>query len=130
MVVAAEDAWGHAMSLTIVDPDRVIATARAATLEEITPVAEGANLPVSSNITAVVGPGEPPGILVVWVGSGCDKSGTVTLFGGSGQIVIAPNPRNGCDTIASYRGLVFTFAIPVESEAVRPVLLPTTLLDA
>jgi hypothetical protein len=63
-VVAADDSGGRAMSLTIVDPEGFIATARAATPEEITPLAE--RLP-SSRIAATVAPGDNPGILVVWV---------------------------------------------------------------
>jgi hypothetical protein len=126
-VVAADDRGGRAMSLTIVDPDGLIATARAATPEEITPLGERIST-TSSTIAAGVAPGDPPGILVVWVGTACDRSGTVTLSGRSGQIVVAPDPRVGCDLVPTYRGLVLTFTLPVDLGAVRPVLLPTELL--
>jgi hypothetical protein len=128
-IVAADDRGGRPMSLTIVDPEGLVATARAATPKEITPLAERANMP-SSTIAAAVAPGDPPGILIVWVGSGCDKSGTVTLSAETAQIVVAPDPRGGCDTIAEFRGFVLTFTIPIDVGAVRPILLPTVLLGA
>jgi hypothetical protein len=128
-VVAADDSGGRPMSLTIIDQEGFIATARAATPEEITPLADRSGMP-SMRIAAAVARRDPPGILVVWVGSGCDRSGTVTLSAGSGQIVVAPDPRGGCDTIPIYRGLVLTFTIPVDPAAVRPVLIPTEILGA
>jgi hypothetical protein len=126
-VVATDDRGDRPMSLTIVDPEGLIATARAATPEEITSLAEGVD-PSSSRIAMAVAPTDPAGILIVWEGTVCDKSGSVAISGGSGQIVVAPDPRGGCDLVPIYRGLVLTFTIPVDIGAVRPVLLPTTLL--
>jgi hypothetical protein len=129
MVVAPDERGGRAMSLTILDQDGLIATARAATPEEITPLGERIST-TTSTIAAAVAPGDRPGILVVWVGSGCDRAGTVTLSAGTGQIVVAPDPRAGCETIPENRGLVLTFTIPVDLGAVRPILLPTEILGA
>ena len=111
------------MSLTIVDPDGVIATARAATQNEITPVAERADMPARSTITAAVTTGDHPGILVVWVGFGCDKSGTVTIFGefvGPGRLRVSLTRAGEITETKTAPSEIALGATPSDPEALGP----------
>jgi hypothetical protein len=125
--VVAHDEFGHPMALTIVDPDGVVSAARAATEKEVGPKAEVISRLNTPDI--MVANVSQTKVVVVWVGFGCDRKGTISVEAVAGQIVVAPDPIKTCDSIPAYRGVVMSFDVPVNADLIRPVLMPTGQTD-
>ena len=65
--------------------------------------------------------------LLLWVGSACDRSGTLRAT--PVEIVLEPGPRPGCDAIGNARGIVLTFVAGIDPAGLRPILRPDTVLS-
>lgn len=61
-----------------------------------------------------------------WTGTVCDVRATLVVA--RDRLVISPVPREGCDAMAVGRGVVLTFATPIEPASVAVVLEPSELL--
>jgi hypothetical protein len=120
LVIAIKGASVAPMTVTIVD-DGVIKGARPATRAEI----DDADAALFDRDIAVVATSEVD-YLLVWSGSPCDASGTVTVSATS--IVVAPDPRAPCDAIATGWGVVLTYEAPDQLAEVAVILQPSRLL--
>lgn len=65
-------------------------------------------------------------LVLGWTGTVCDVE--ATLFVRRDSLVVAPPPRGGCDAMAVGRGIVLTYATPVDPATIEVRLMPTTLL--
>ena len=65
-------------------------------------------------------------VVLGWIGTICDVNATLAVA--RDRLVVSPVPREGCDAMAIERGVVLTFATPVEPGAVVATLEPTVLL--
>lgn len=61
-----------------------------------------------------------------WIGTVCDVKATLSVT--RERLVVSPVPREGCDAMAVGRGVVLTFAKPVDPTSVALVLEPDVLL--
>jgi hypothetical protein len=102
-----------------IESDGVLDGARAATRAEI----NDAGAALFSRDIALVATSEVD-YLLIWHGSPCDKSGTVTVSATS--VVVAPSPRHACDAVGTGWGVVLSFAAPPEASSLT--LQPTRLL--
>lgn len=119
VTVTAEGA--PAMTIRIEDHG-VLASWRAATADEVRAYAPPA---MGSSIALVGAEGEQH--LLIWVGSVCDRAGT--LRAGPGWLELIPDPRPGCDAMAVGRALMLTFEPGVDPRKLQVVLRPTYLLE-
>lgn len=65
-------------------------------------------------------------LVLGWIGTVCDVKATLTVA--QERLVVSPVPREGCDAMAVGRGVVLTFAMPVDSLSIAVVLEETVLL--
>lgn len=65
-------------------------------------------------------------LMLGWIGTVCDVKATLSVT--RERLVVSPVPREGCDAMAVGRGVVLTFAKPIDPASVAAVLEPTVLL--
>ena len=107
------------MELAIVGEPGVLVAWRAATDRELAAATWGDDditLARLTNRELVLG----------WIGTVCDVKATLTVT--QERLVVSPVPREGCDLVAVGRGVVLTFAKPVDPASVAVVLEHTVLL--
>jgi hypothetical protein len=59
---------------------------------------------------------------VVWFGTVCDRTATLTVSAGRDHILVAEGPRESCDLTADRRGVVLTFRTPSPAARFSPEL--------
>jgi hypothetical protein len=107
------------MQVTIVGAPEVLVGWRAATDQELEAVSWDEHDIAPRSLTkreSVLG----------WIGTVCDVKATLTVA--QDRLVVSPMPREGCDAMAVGRGLVLTFAKPVDPAAIALVLHDVVLL--
>lgn len=109
----------RAMELTIVGTTGVLAAWRAATDRELAAGTWGDSDITLARLT-------DRKLVLGWIGTVCDVKATLTVT--QEQLVVSPVPREGCDAMALGRGVVLTFAKPVDPASVAVVLERTVLL--
>lgn len=124
-VVVRDEQGANPMTLTIVDPGGVLATAEPASANELNSVIPA--LPAERIAAVDSTPGG--GLLVVWAGFGCDRTGSLALAPDASRVTVAPSPIENCDLVPSYRGVVITTVRPIVG-TIRAVLEPTEVLGA
>ena len=102
-----------------IEHDGILARARPATEAEINRVNVGEHDIVLRNVTDAR-------MLLVWIGTVCERFATLTVE--RQRVVLAPAPRPGCDAMAFGWGLALTANEPWDATAVEAIQLPTTLL--
>ncbi len=107
------------MELAIVGESGVLAAWRAATDRELAAVTWGDNDITLARLT-------DRELVLGWIGTVCDVKATLTVT--QERLVVSPVPREGCDLLAVGRGVVLTFAKPVDPASVAVVLEHTVLL--
>ncbi|MEO5964134.1 MAG: hypothetical protein ABIR11_01620 [Candidatus Limnocylindrales bacterium] len=65
-------------------------------------------------------------VVLAWIGTVCDVHATLSIA--PDRLVVSPDPREGCDAMALGRGIVLTFAMPVDPTSFIVVLERTELL--
>lgn len=65
-------------------------------------------------------------LVLGWIGTVCDVKATLTVA--PGRLVVTPVPREGCDAMAVGRGMVLTFADPVDPAGITVDLGDRVLL--
>jgi len=110
---------GREMELAIVGEPGVVVAWRAATDQEITAGSWRDDDVALSRLT-------DRKLVLGWTGTVCDVK--ATLAAARDRLVISPVPRDGCDAMAVSRGVVLTYATPIEPASVVVVLEPTELL--
>ena len=66
-------------------------------------------------------------LLVVWVGGACDVSATLTVE--PALILLAEDPRPGCDAMGVGKGVVIGFTDPVDATSRKLVLVRAPILE-
>jgi hypothetical protein len=108
------------MVLTLVGEPGVVVAWRAATEQELVAMAWDAD-----NDIALDRLGARTAVLA-WIGTICDIEATLTVA--RDRLVVSPVPREGCDAAAVGRGVVLTFAEPVDPASIAVVLERAVLL--
>ena len=111
---------GREMRLTMVGAPGGPVAWRAATDAEVAAVAWGGNDEIA------LGRLGGRDLVLAWIGTVCDVRATLTI--GPGRLVVSPVPREGCDAMAVGRGVVLSFAQPVDPASIAVVLEDTVLL--
>lgn len=65
-------------------------------------------------------------LVLAWSGTVCDLEATLIVAAGS--LVVWPPPREGCDAMAVGRGMILTYAAPVDPVDIDVRLMDTVLL--
>lgn len=110
---------GREMELAIVGEPGVVVAWRAATEQELTAGIWRDDDVALNRLT-------DRELVLGWIGTVCDVKATLAVA--RDRLVVSPVPREGCDAMAVGRGVVLTFATPVEPASVVVVLEPTELL--
>lgn len=108
------------MDLAIVGESGVLVAWRAATDREL----EAATWDGDDDIT--LDRLTKRNLVLGWIGTVCDVKATLTVA--QERLVVSPVPREGCDAMAVGRGVVLTFAMPVDPASIAVVLEETVLL--
>jgi len=110
---------GREMEVSIVGEPNVLAAWRAATDRELSAATWG-----DADI-ALAGLGDRK-LVLGWIGTVCDVKATLAVS--QVRLVVSPVPREGCDLVGVPRGVVLTFAKPVDPATIAVVLEPRVLL--
>jgi hypothetical protein len=65
-------------------------------------------------------------LVLWWIGTVCDVNAMLSVT--RERLVVTPVPREGCDAMAVGRGVVLTFAKPIDPTSVALALEPDVLL--
>jgi hypothetical protein len=110
---------GREMEVALLGEPGVLAAWRAATDNEIR------KLPLGDADISLAALADRK-LVLGWIGTVCDVKASLAV--GRAQLVVSPAPREGCDAMALARGLVLTFAQPVDPAKITVVLEPRVLL--
>jgi hypothetical protein len=109
------------MTVTLLGDPEVLTTIRAATELELTKASGfGPN-----DLTAAAL--NEHSLVVAWLGTVCDVSASLTVEPAS--IVLAEDPRRGCDAMGVGKGVVVRFADPVDATSRKLVFIRGPLLE-
>lgn len=108
------------MEVTIVGQQGIVVAWRGATDRELGAVVWDENEDIS------LGRSSDRELVLVWTGTVCDIEATLIVARGS--LVVSPPPREGCDAMAVGRGIVLTYATPVDPPDIEVRLMDTVLL--
>jgi len=108
------------MQIAIVGRPGVVVAWRAATDRELATIDWGADY------TIALARLDDRNLVFGWIGTVCDLQATLTIEPES--LVVTPAPRKGCDALAVGRGLVLTYAGPVDPRAIDVTLGEQVLL--
>jgi len=111
---------GREMELTIAGSADGLIAWRAATEAELSAVAWDGNDDIALGRLA------ERELVLDWIGTVCDVRATLTVE--PHRLVVSPVPREGCDAMAVGRGVVVSFAAPVDPASFQLVLVDTILL--
>lgn len=110
----------RAMEVAIVGQPGIVVAWRGATDHELGALAWDADADIA------VGRLTDRELVLGLIGTVCDIEATLTVM--PGALIVSPVPRQGCDAMAVGRGLVLTFAAPVDPASVEVGLVDTVLL--
>ncbi len=116
----------HLDTVTISDASGLLVGARAATEAEVRTRPDGGGNP--SDVSAFNPGGNPTTeVRLVWVGWICDVTERLEIAPGAASMTVFEGPweHPGCDAVGVGRGLVLTFARPIDASAVAVKLIPT-----
>jgi hypothetical protein len=112
------------MEVVINDRSGSVIDAREATPEEI----EKASL-LTEDLDVSNLDGDRELILVAWIGSVCDTSGSIDIEPGIGSIIVREDPRKACDAVPFARGAVITLASPIDVGGTTTQFQPAEILE-
>lgn len=98
------------MEVVINDRSGSVIDAREATPEEF----EKASQLMTKDLHVSNLGGDRKLILVAWLGSACDTSGSIEIEPGIASIMVREDPRKGCDLVPFPRGAVITLDRPID----------------
>ncbi len=108
------------MEVAIVREPGIVVAWRAATDSDLQAIAWAGDADIAHGLLS------DRDLVLGWIGTVCDVKATLTVT--SGQLVVTPVPRQGCDAMAVGRGMVLTFAEPADPTAITVELGDTILL--
>ena len=108
------------MEVTIVGQPGTLTAWRAATEQELEAIAWNGDPDIA------LGRLSDRELVLGWIGTVCDVEATLTVV--PGRLLVTPAPRQGCDVVGVGRGIVLTFAVPTDPNAITVELGERVLL--
>jgi hypothetical protein len=118
LTVAVRGEAGADLTLTIRDRSGVPLSARSATAEELRAhdaALDAANI-VATNL-------DQTHVLLIWLGSSCDRSARLDVDVGLRSMKLHNGPRPPCDLVGNPRGVVFETREAVRSDQIEVALM-------